>query len=109
MAVQVIYSAGTSPMTSPRGSPLPPPRYSPRGSPRTPRSPRATPRGVQGWKPVMPGYKPAGPQTSVVIQRTVEVQQTQTDSNLKDSIPAMSKPVAITCFVCNIISPGLGK
>ncbi len=118
MAMQVVYSAGTSPLASPRNSPIPPRRYyspSPRGSPRcSPRSsPKSTPRGVEGWRPVMPGYKPAtsSSQTSVVIQRTVEVQHhvTDSDTTLKDSIPAMSRPVAIICLICNILLPGLGE
>ena len=31
------------------------------------------------------------------------------DSSLRDSIPAMRRPVAVTCLVLNILLPGLGK
>ena len=109
MAMQIIYSAGTASPTSPRGSPLPSPRH-----PKSPRSPRHL-NYYEGWRPVMPGYKAPPPAShhppTVVIQRTVEVQHLTdaSDNNLKDSIPDMPKALAVTCLICNILIPGLGK
>ncbi|CAH1791182.1 unnamed protein product [Owenia fusiformis] len=117
--MQVVYASprvggnnrGTSPMPSPR---LHPRNLSPRdhqnrspfGSPRTPRSPRMF-RGYS--KPIMPGYKnPTQP--AVTVHKTSETQQQHDDGgyNLKDSIPALRKPVAYICLICNILVPGLG-
>lgn len=48
--------------------------------------------------------------SSVVIRRTVEVEQVseEMDGSLKQAIPVMFKSLAITCLLLNIISPGLG-
>lgn len=116
--MQVVYSGGTNANFNPSPSP------SRRGIPhQIPPSPKAyrdgwhktgghKGHGVASYsRPVMPGYLPGSQQPSVVIHRTVEVQHnvhSHTDSNLKDSIPAMSKPLAIVCLICNILSPGLG-
>ncbi len=92
-------------------------------SPRDSVSPQLTPRGTspnktprispRQWKPVQPGYK-APSSHSVVIQRTVEVQHNpsqllENETSLKDFIPAMPKAIAVSCLVCNVLCPGLGK
>ena len=105
MAMQVVYSAGTSPLSSPIANRRY--NYSPRSSPRG--SPKTTPRGVEGWRPVLPGYKPRGSSGSVTVQRTVEVHHRDTDTTLKDAIPLMTRPLAITCLILNILLPGLGE
>ena len=110
--MQAVYSASTpmSPPRSPRASPVPPRRYkcpSPRPSPRS--SPVSSPNKViKGYsKPVMPGYMPTSSQPD--RHDLSHLPQRCDDSTLKDSIPAMSKPWAITCMICNILSPGLGE
>ena len=105
MAMQMIYSAGTT-SHSPRCSPVPPRKYP---SPRP--SPRASPRE---WRPVMPGYKPPAGHALVPYSRSPEIEHnpiivTEDDINLKDFIPAMPRSIAITCLVCNILFPALGE
>ncbi|KAK7465871.1 hypothetical protein BaRGS_00037562, partial [Batillaria attramentaria] len=60
-------------------------------------------------RPVMPGYL-TGHQHQVVVPRSRSREKlTEGDTSLRDSIPAMSKPVAITCLVLNVLLPGLGE
>ena len=82
--MQVVYSGGSN-------TPTPSPRLQ-----------RKTGYG----RPVMPGYMThVHPQ--VLVQRSRE-KLTEGDITLRDSIPAMSKGVAVTCLVLNIILPGSG-
>ena len=100
-------STNSSKGDSPRESVSP--QLSPRGN-----SPSKTPRiSPRQWKPVMPGYRPPSSH-SVVIQRTVEVQHNpsqllENETSLKDFIPAMPKAIAVSCLLCNVLCPGLGK
>lgn len=83
--------------------------YSPRSITATPRTFRKEGYG----KPIMPGYKPTSmnrhKDSTFFIHRTIEVQHVSKETNLRDSIPIMSKPIAICCAVLNVICPGLGK
>ena len=99
--MQVVYSGGSS---------------TPSPSPRLQRKTYATPGGGPGGygRPVMPGYLMGHPQPTVYsasVHHNARPQEklTEGDASLRDSIPAMSKPVAITCLVLNIILPGLGE
>ena len=97
--MQFVYSAGTA------ASPCPSARYSPTPSPR-PSTGSRTPRGWAGWRPVSPGYR----NTPADKHRTVEIKHvTENDGSLRDSIPLMSRPLAVFCLVCNICLPGLGN
>lgn len=75
-------------------------------------SPRVQRRQYQGYsRSFLPSYM-QGSTTPPVHHRTGsrEHKHNQTnDSSLRDSIPAMRKPVAVTCLVLNILLPGLGK
>ncbi|KAK3093546.1 hypothetical protein FSP39_017105 [Pinctada imbricata] len=81
------------------------------GSTPTP-SPRLHRKQYQGYgRPVLPGYSLPPPHHSHShSHRSPQRDRTLSDedSSLRDSIPAMSKPLAITCLICNIILPGLG-
>ncbi|GFR83335.1 protein SPEC3 [Elysia marginata] len=82
--MQVVYSGGSN-------TPTPSPRLQ-----------RKTGYG----RPVMPGYMThVHPQ--ILVQRSRE-KLTEGDITLRDSIPAMSKGVAIMCLVLNIFIPGSG-
>ena len=82
--MQVVYSGGSN-------TPTPSPRLQ-----------RKTGYG----RPVMPGYMThVHPQ--ILVQRSRE-KLTEGDTTLRDSIPAMSKGVAVLCLVLNIIIPGSG-
>ncbi|XP_067682900.1 uncharacterized protein [Haliotis asinina] len=85
--MQVVYSGGSS-------TPTP--------------SPRLQRKAYQGGygRPVLPGYI-VGPPPSVMLHRSKE-KLTEGDTSLRDSIPAMSKPVAVFCLVLNIFIPGMG-
>lgn len=88
--MQVVYSGGSS---------------TPSPSPRLQR--KAHNHGGYG-RPVMPGYL-TGYQHQVVVQRSRSREKlTEGDTSLRDSIPAMSKPVAVTCLVLNVVLPGFG-
>jgi len=50
----------------------------------------------------------------MLIEKTVKVEDfdsgdDDTDNSFMLAIPVMSRPVAIFCAVCNVISPGLGE
>lgn len=90
--MQVVYSGGSTPTPSPRH--------------------QRKQYGGYG-RPVLPGYV-LGPPPSAKVHRSPTKEKrppsapVQDDSTLRDSIPVMSKPLAITCLVCNVILPGLG-
>jgi len=68
------------------------------------------------WRPVKPGYA-TNVGSTVLIEKTVEVEdfdryddnEDDTDSSFQLAIPVMSRPVAVLCAVCNVLSPGLGE
>ncbi|XP_076463525.1 uncharacterized protein LOC143295792 [Babylonia areolata] len=67
-------------------------------------------------RPVMPGYTlnhPHHSQVGVVPRPggshpNKQGKLTEGDTNLRDSIPAMRRPVAVLCFLLNILLPGMG-
>ncbi|XP_063429117.1 uncharacterized protein LOC134711982 [Mytilus trossulus] len=79
------------------------------GSTTTP-SPRLQRKQIKGYgRPVLPGYfPPTVHHTSTPRSQSKEREKEDTESSLRDSIPAMMKPVAIMCLIFNIIIPGLG-
>jgi len=84
--MQVVYSGGSTP---------------------TP-SPRVQRKMYHGYtRPIFKG-KTSG---LVASQSTSKDRSEAPDpeSSLRDTIPAMRRPVAITCLVLNILLPGLGK
>lgn len=87
--MQVVYSGGSTP---------------------TP-SPRLQRKQIKGYgRPVLPGYfPPTVHHTSTPRSQSKEREKEDTESSLRDSIPAMMKPVAIMCLIFNIIIPGLGR
>lgn len=87
--MQVVYSGGSS---------------TPTPSPRLQR--KAYPGGY--GRPMMPGYMMGHQPHQAVAQRSRE-KLTEGDTSLRDSIPAMSKPLAVTCLIFNILLPGLGE
>lgn len=134
--MQVIYSAGTvtpmgsprgSPISTPHGSPIFPGRFSPNISPRN--SPRGSPRRgrprvvtsplTESSVPLINVPGGSGPANNNGVRDSNNHSDNHhhyhaphmpsDDNDLKNTIPAMSRPLAITCVVCNIISPGLGK
>lgn len=84
--MQVVYSGGSTPSPSPR----------------------VQRKQYQGYgRPIFIGHPTCKP----VPHRTASKETKEnenSDSSLRDSIPAMQKPVAITCLVLNILLPGLG-
>lgn len=89
--MQVVYSGSSTPSPSPR---------------------RHRKEYTGYGRPVQPGYVLGPPPVSVVHRspsREKPHHLQQDDASLKDSIPVMSKPLAVTCLVCNIVLPGLGK
>ncbi|OWF50328.1 uncharacterized protein LOC110450550 [Mizuhopecten yessoensis] len=88
--MQVVYSGGSTPSPSPR---LHRKQYTGYG------------------RPVQPGYV-LGPPPVTTMHRSPSREKNppieEDDSSLRDSIPVMSKPLAITCLICNIVLPGLG-
>ncbi|VDI60017.1 Hypothetical predicted protein [Mytilus galloprovincialis] len=85
--MQVVYSGGSTP---------------------TP-SPRLQRKQIKGYgRPVLPGYfPPTVHHISTPRSQSKEREKEDTESSLRDSIPAMMKPVAIMCLIFNIIIPGL--
>uniref|UniRef100_A0A0L8FPS9 Protein SPEC3 n=1 Tax=Octopus bimaculoides TaxID=37653 RepID=A0A0L8FPS9_OCTBM len=95
--MQVVYSGGTStPMSSPRCY-------------------RKDMQGGGYTRPMAPGYAlnnhyfhpPPSPLT-IKKHYSKSKKSNQHDKSLRNFIPAMKKPVAITCLICNIFIPGLG-
>lgn len=86
--MQVVYSGGSTP---------------------TP-SPRLQRKAIKGYgRPVLPGYfPPTVHHTNISRSHTKEKEKEDPESSLRDSIPAMSKPMAIICLILNILAPGLG-
>ncbi|XP_053373492.1 uncharacterized protein LOC123564398 [Mercenaria mercenaria] len=87
--MQVVYSGGSTPTPSPRLQRKHNPAYG---------------------RPLFIGH-PGGKNTPPISHRAASKETKEsadTDSSLRDSIPAMTKPVAITCLVLNILLPGLG-
>ncbi|ESO82980.1 hypothetical protein LOTGIDRAFT_169805 [Lottia gigantea] len=85
--MQVVYSGGST-------TPSP--------------SPRLQRKQMQGYgRPVLPGYLTGPPPISTHHRSKEEVHKSEGDKSLRDSIPAMSKPLAVICLICNIILPGL--
>lgn len=94
--MQVVYAGGSS-------TPSPSPRLQ-----------RKNYAGGGGYgRPVMPGYLMGHPHQPSVLphnhQRPSREKLTEGDASLRDSIPAMSKPVAVTCLVLNVVLPGMGE
>ena len=88
--MQVVYSGGSTPTPSPRVQRKHNPGYG---------------------RPMFIGH-PSCKSTPPISHRSASKETkdgTDNDSSLRDSIPAMIKPVAITCLVLNILLPGLGK
>lgn len=89
--MQVVYSGGSTPTPSPRVQ-------------------RKHHPGGYG-RPIFLGHGSC--KTALTnIPRTASKERKDvpdTESSLRDSIPAMKKPVAVTCLVLNILLPGLGK
>ncbi|XP_013390431.1 protein SPEC3 isoform X1 [Lingula anatina] len=120
--MQAIYSAASpSPMRRPPHPPSPlPKRHISSSQPHhhgCTNSPSSSPQpSVKGYsRPVMPGYFATASHQPATARGSLTVQQQQqhhtgssAETNLRDSIPAMSRPVAIACLICNILSPGLG-
>ena len=137
--MQVIYSAGTvtpmgsprsSPINTPHGSPIFPGRYSPNHTPRG--SPRTSPRRVKSH-PTSPLTESSAPLINSNHHGTHmnadlhnghhddrkhhhhhfchyhHVHMPKDDNDLKNTIPTMTRSLAITCIVLNVLSPGLGK
>ncbi|KAK3599193.1 hypothetical protein CHS0354_041034 [Potamilus streckersoni] len=88
--MQIVYSGGSTPNPSPRMQ-------------------RKHNYGGYG-RPLLPGYlqRTSTPPISHRSSSPKEERRENTDSSLRDSIPAMVRSVAITCLVFNIILPGLG-
>lgn len=86
--MQVVYSGGSTP---------------------TP-SPRLQRKAIKGYgRPVLPGYFPPSVHHSNTTRtQSKERVKEDTESSLRDSIPAMMKPMAILCLIFNIVIPGLG-
>lgn len=89
--MQMIYSGGSS-------TPCP--------SPRNLRKDMHTSGYI---RPIMPAYimHSLPPPSFAKCQSRVKPSSNK-DMNLRNFIPAMSKPVAVTCLICNIVLPGLG-
>ncbi|KAL4237704.1 mRNA-decapping enzyme 1B [Mactra antiquata] len=86
--MQVVYSGGSTPTPSPR-----------------------LPRKHLGYgRPIFMGHQPSKSTPPIHHRSTSKDLKSSPDSesSLRDSIPAMRKPVAITCLVLNILLPGLG-
>ncbi|KAL8620266.1 hypothetical protein ACOMHN_064556 [Nucella lapillus] len=111
--MQVVYSGGSS---TPTPSPsLQRKNYGPSGGGG---GGGAASVGAGGYsRPVMPGYTAAGHPPQAAPQRPTTAREsgigskplTEGDASLRDSIPAMKKPVAVVCFVLNVLLPGLGE
>lgn len=75
-------------------------------------SPRLPRKNYPGYgRPVMPGYH-AGtsqPHPAPAGYRPTKESTAEEDSQLKNSIPVMTKRVAVTCLILNIVIPGLGE
>ncbi|KAL8567774.1 hypothetical protein ACOMHN_009082 [Nucella lapillus] len=100
--MQVVYSGGSS-------TPSPSPRLQ-----------RKTYTGVPGGygRPVMPGYlmgvtHSPHPHPPMVSREKVVggggPGEGEGERSLRDSIPAMSRPLAVVCLILNIVLPGLGQ
>lgn len=91
--MQVVYSGGSS-------TPSPSPHLQ-----------RKNYVGGGYGRPVMPGYMMGHPHQPVVMHshRPSREKLTEGDASLRDSIPAMSRPVAVTCLVLNVVLPGMGE
>lgn len=89
--MQVIYSGGSA---------------TPSPSPRALRKDMHTSGYI---RPVMPAYvmRSLPPPSFAKCQSRVKPSDNK-DATLRNVIPAMSKPVAVICLVCNIFFPGLG-
>ncbi|XP_041352434.1 uncharacterized protein LOC121370946 [Gigantopelta aegis] len=86
--MQVVYSGGSS---------------TPNPSPRLQRK-----AYIGGYgRPILPGYL-AGNHSHVVVTHRSKEKLTEGDTSLRDSIPAMTKPVAVSCLILNILVPGFG-
>jgi len=90
--MQVVYSGGSTPTPSPRVQR------------------KHHPVGAYG-RPIFLGHGSCKTTMSTVPRTTSKDRKdtSDTESSLRDSIPAMKKPVAITCLVLNILLPGFGK
>lgn len=89
--MQVVYSGGSTPSPSPRIQ-------------------RKQYQGGYGRHVFI--AHPICKNTPQLARRAASADKKETvdnDSALRDSIPAMTKSVAITCLVLNILLPGLGK
>ena len=81
------------------------------GSTPTP-SPRVQRKQYHGYgRPLLPGYAqptttPPGHHRPTNKERK---NPNDNESSLRDYIPAMKRPMAITCLTLNILLPGLGK
>ncbi|CAI9741658.1 Hypothetical predicted protein [Octopus vulgaris] len=71
-------------------------------------------QGAGYTRPMAPGYAlnnhyypPPSPMT-IKKHYSKSKKSNQHDKSLRNFIPAMKKPVAITCLICNIFIPGLG-
>lgn len=90
--MQVVYSGGSTPTPSPRVQ-------------------RKHHPGPMYGRPIFLGHGtckanvPNVPRTASKDRKDSQ----NSESSLRDSIPAMVKPVAITCLILNIVLPGLGK
>lgn len=90
--MQVVYSGGSTPTPSPRVQR------------------KHHPGGAYG-RPIFLGHGSCKT-TLTTVPRTVSKDRkdaSDNESSLRDSIPAMKKPVAVTCLVLNILLPGLGN
>lgn len=85
--MQVVYSGGSTPSPSPR----------------------VQRKQYQSYgRPIFIGHPTSKPGAHRAASKETKESESS-DSSLRDSIPAMPKPVAITCLVLNILLPGLGK
>ena len=125
--MHVIYSAGTvTPIGSPRVSPISTPpygspkfqiRYSPNHTPRG--TPRSSPRRSPNRHPISPLTEGNSPLLNTVSNHhdndgdhnkyLHNVHMPKDENDQKNTIPTMSRGLAITCFVLNVIFPGLGE
>ena len=77
-------------------------------------SPRVQRRQYEGYsRPFLRGYLQTQGSTTPPFHHKPGSREHKhpdaNDSSLRDSIPAMTKPVAVTCLVLNIFIPGLGE